>query len=239
MQALSLECHPARVGGARDLIFASVFKEKRKGDMRTIGNLKLLALTLSIVGCAYPISQQMREEAAKDVTFKMVLNNPSAYVGDIVIWGGIIIKTVNLKEGTQIFVLNTPLNYLGEPKRNIHSKGRFIAQTSEFLDPEIYKRGNQVTLAGVVSGEKILPLGEGSYTYPVITIKELHLYEKQPYYPYPYYYYDYWNGPFWYGPYFAPGYYGFYGYRHEHEEHKEHEGLGEEREGHAGGHHEN
>ena len=38
--------------------------------MRTIGNLKLLALTLSIVGCAYPISQQMREEAAKDVTFK-------------------------------------------------------------------------------------------------------------------------------------------------------------------------
>jgi len=79
--------------------------------MRTIGNLKLLALALSIAGCAYPISQQMREEAAKDVTFNMVLNNPSAYVGDLVIWGGTIIKTVNLKEGTQIFVLNTPLNY--------------------------------------------------------------------------------------------------------------------------------
>jgi len=107
------------------------------------------------------------------------------------------------------------------------------------LDPEIYKRGNQVTLAGVVSGEKILPLGEGSYNYPVIMIKELHLYEKQPYYPYPYGYYDYWNGPFWYGPYYAPGFYGFYGYRHEREEHGEHEGPGEEREEHESGHHEN
>lgn len=214
--------------------------------MRTVGSLKFLALALLIFGCAYPISQQLREHAAKDVTFGMVLNNPSAYIGDIVIWGGTIIKTVNLKEGTQIFVLDTPLNYWGEPKQNIHSRGRFIAETSEFLDPEVYKPGYQVTLAGEVSGAKTLPLGQGSYTYPVIMIKQLHIYEKLPYYPYyPYYYYDYWNGPWWYGPYYGPGFYGFYGYRHGHEErqeHEKHEGQGEEgeeREEHEGGHHGN
>jgi outer membrane lipoprotein len=209
-----------------------------------MASLKYLVLALSIFGCAYPISQQLRKEAAKDVTFKMVLNNPSAYIGDIVVWGGTIIKTVNVKKGTQIFVLDTPLNYWGEPKQDIHSKGRFIAETSEFLDPEVYKRGNQVTLAGEVSGAKTLPLGQGSYTYPVIMIKELHLYEKQRYYPY--YYYDYWGGPYWYGPYwhgpyyrpyYGPGFYGFYPYRHEHEQHEEHEGRGEEREEHEGGGH--
>jgi outer membrane lipoprotein len=211
--------------------------EQKEDDMRTIASLIYLALALSIFGCAYPISQQLRAETAKNVTFKMVLNNPSAYIGDIVIWGGAIIKTVNLKKGTQIFVLDTPLNYWGEPKQSIHSEGRFIAETSEFLDPEVYKRGNQVTLAGKVSGAKTLPLGKASYTYPVITIKELHLYEKQRYYPY--YYYDDWGGPWWGGPYYGPDFYGFYGDGNEHEEHEEHEGPGEEREEHEGGHHGN
>lgn len=204
--------------------------------MRIRGSLKFLALALSISGCAYPISQQLREEAAKNVTFEMVLNNPSAYIGDIVIWGGTIIKTVNLKGGTAIFVLDTPLDYWGEPKQNMHSKGRFIAETSEFLDPEVYKRGNQVTLAGEVSGQKTVPLGKGSYIYPVVMIKELHLYERERHYPY--YYYDYPYEPYWWGPYYGPDFYGFDGYRREHEEHEEHEGLGEAGRGEEGEEHE-
>lgn len=197
--------------------------------MRIFRSLKFLVLVLSISGCAYPISQQLREEAAKNVTFPMVLNNPSAYVGDIVIWGGTIIRTLNLKAGTEIFVLDTPLNQRGAPQQDIHSRGRFIAKTSGFLDPEVYKRGNQVTLAGEISGEKILPLGQTRYTYPVLMIKELHLWQKERYYPD--YYNDYGYHPYWRGPYYAPGFWGFYGYDREH---KEHEGRAEEAEGEPG-----
>jgi outer membrane lipoprotein len=193
-----------------------------------------LALALSISGCAYPISQQLRQEAAKNVTFPMVLKNPSAYIGDIVIWGGIIIKTVNLEAQTQIFVLDTPLDYWGEPKDELYSRGRFIAETSEFLDPIVYKKGNKVTLAGEISGEKTLPLGQSRYTYPVVTIKELHLWGKVRYYPYYYpfyypYYYNYWYGPYWWGSFDGPGFWGFHGYHEDHDQ-----GLGEEQEAERG-----
>ena len=198
--------------------------------MRTLGHLKFIILVLSISGCAYPISEQLREEAAKNVTFPMVLNNPPAYIGDIVIWGGTIIKTVNLKAGTEIFVLDTPLNHRGVPKKAIHSRGRFVAKSSKFLDPAVYKRGNQVTVAGEISGQKTLPLGQTRYTYPVMRIKEIHLWEKEHYYP------DFFDDYGYYGPYY-PHY--FWGSSEYDDENEEHEGRAEEEEGeeHEGGEH--
>jgi outer membrane lipoprotein len=204
--------------------------------MRTFGHLKFIILVLSISGCAYPISQQLREEAAKNVTFPMVLNNPPAYIGDIVIWGGTIIRTVNLKAGTEIFILDTPLNQRGVPKQAIHSRGRFVAKSSKFFDPAVYKRGNQVTVAGEISGEKTLPLGQTRYTYPVIRIKEIHLWENEHYYPD--YFDDYGYYHYWRGPYYPPGFWGFYGDDRENEEHEGRTGA-EEGEEHEGGHHGN
>ncbi|MEJ2167335.1 MAG: hypothetical protein P8X90_17540 [Desulfobacterales bacterium] len=42
--------------------------------MRTFRVLNFLALVLLMAGCAYPISWQLREEAAKNVTFPKVLS---------------------------------------------------------------------------------------------------------------------------------------------------------------------
>ena len=64
--------------------------------------LSLYAFAAS--GCAYPISKGLRQEASKNLTFSMVLQNPAAYVGSVVIWGGEIIKTTNLKNSTEIFI---------------------------------------------------------------------------------------------------------------------------------------
>jgi len=208
--------------------------------MRTFRSLKFLALGLLIAGCAYPISRQLREEVAKNVTFPMVLSNPSAYIGDIVIWGGTIIRTINRKAGTEIFVLDTPLDYAGAPKAYVHSRGRFIAKSSEFLDPAVFKRGNEITLAGEISGEKTLRLGQTHYTYPVVMIKELHLWEKEYYYPD--YFDDYRYFPYWQSPYYTPGFWGPSDYDDNNEEH---EGRAQEEEGepgeeggeHEGGHH--
>ena len=162
---------------------------------RTLG---FLALPLLLLGCAsLPISKQLRTEAAKNVTFSMVLENPKAYVGTIVLWGGQIIKTVNLKEGTEIFLLETPLDSYERPEGGFSSRGRFIAKDSNFLDPAVYKKNRWITLAGEVIGEKTEALGKTEYTYPVVAVKQLHLW-KRPLYYYPYYNpYYYWYGPYW------------------------------------------
>ncbi len=154
-----------------------------------------------LLGCPGPISKEYRKEAAAEhLTFPMALKNPDAYTGDTVVWGGIIIKTTVNRGGTEIIVLETPLGGGDEPKSASYSRGRFIASSSKFLDPAIYREGKKITLAGQITGKKTLPLGEATYTYPVISVRQIYLWEPPPY-RYPYYYNwgwgPYWDGPFW------------------------------------------
>jgi len=162
---------------------------------------------LMISGCAYPISKELRQEAGKDLTFPMVLQDPTAHIGSIVLWGGRIIETIPQPEGSEIIVLETPLDYLEEPEAAKYSQGRFIAKSSKLLDPEIYKNGKKITLAGEIIGKETRPLGKAKYTYPVVSIKEIHLWKRQRRYVYPAPYFG-WSAPYpwpydwdWYGRY--------------------------------------
>ena len=160
--------------------------------------LGLSFLTL-LSSCASPISTYYREEAAPGLTFPMVFRDPAAYKGSIVIWGGTIMKTVIHEKGTELFVLESPLGTREKPKSRDYARGRFIATSASYLDPFIYQRGRKVTLAGKVVGEKTIA-GRRSkvpYRYPVVEIKELHLWARESY-SYPPYYY----GPPYYGPYY-------------------------------------
>ncbi len=154
----------------------------------------------AVLGCAsQPISEQYRKEAdAKHLTFPMVLQNPDAYVGDMVIWGGVIIKTIVREVGTEIVVLETPLGWGEEPKSAAYSRGRFIASSSKFLDPAIYNEGRKITLAGKITGKKTLTMDGTTYTYPVVSILQINLWEiRLDPYSYNYGWGPYWDGPYW------------------------------------------
>ncbi len=154
---------------------------------------------VALSGCAPVISSEWRKEARKDLTFATAFHDPAAYTGSIVIWGGIIIGVANRPEGTALTVLETPLSYRERPEHSERSRGRFIAVTSQFLDPAVYSRGRKVTVAGEIIGKETKPMGKSKvpYTYPVVRIKQIHLWSiRLEYVPPP----DYW----WYG--------GFYDY---------------------------
>jgi outer membrane lipoprotein len=189
--------------------------------------LVLCLIALVVSGCATkPIAKEYRQRAAaEDVTFSMVLAHPDTYVGKVVLWGGIIIKTENLKKGTKIMVLETPLQRSERPGARDYSRGRFIARSAKLLDPEIYRPGKKITVAGVVSGKERRSLGETTYTYPVLSVRQLVLWQSyHPHYAYPRYRWAPYWGPsgeaYWdWGPGF--GYYGdhdegFEGEAHEH-----------------------
>jgi outer membrane lipoprotein len=137
--------------------------------------------------CSHVVSSQMRATARKDISFPMILQDPLAYRGATVILGGFIIQTENRPRGTELMVLETPLDSLGRPEDRELSRGRFVAESSSYLDPEVYSRGKKVVLAGEVAGASSRPLGETSYRYPVLTVKELHVLEpgeRFPFLPY-------------------------------------------------------
>lgn len=170
--------------------------------MRTIPLKKpvmLLIAAIALSGCAHAISSELRQQSRKDLPFSAVLRNPDVYLGQTVIWGGRIIETVNRENETLVKVLQMPLDYYGMPEDEERSQGRFLARIQGYVDNEIYREGRMVTVAGEISGKETEPLGETQYTYPVITVKEIHLWKQTPIYGPPlyweYYRYDY------YGPY--------------------------------------
>jgi outer membrane lipoprotein len=189
-----------------------------------------LFLSVFATSCAYPISQEYRREAKPELTFAMVHKDPAPYKGDVVIWGGMIIKTVNTENLSSIYVLETPLGFREKPESSEYSQGRFIAESGSYLDPLVYRYGRRVTVAGVVSGSSkvISPNKKMTYTYPVIQIKEIKLWKRHRVYPYLYYDYPYYYP---YYPYYDewgywPYWYGFGGFEFEGGEGFEHRGEG-------------
>lgn len=144
---------------------------------------------LFTAACAPVISKDIRDQVARDLSFKEVLQDPEAYKGKLVLWGGVIIKAENQKEGTLIEVLQKPTDREGRPKAVDHSDGRFLALYNGFLDVAIYSRDREVTIAGEIKEKRVLPLGDIQYAYPLILVRELHLWpaeRKERLYPYPY-----------------------------------------------------
>ena len=169
----------------------------------------LLSLIL-LSGCAHVISKDLRIKADLSLTLTQVRQNPDAFKGKWVVWGGEIIETVNQQDGaTQIEVFQRPLGWRGEPKETTASEGRFLVLADKYLDPYVFRRGKKITVAGEITGEKSKPLGERDYRYPVVSSKQIYLWPVYYYQPYPYYYYD----PWWSYPYGWGGF-GFYYHHH-------------------------
>lgn len=137
---------------------------------RRILNLFFLPL---LIGCAPVISQEIREQVDPALTFKAVFQDAEAFKGKVVLWGGEIIQTHNMKDGTWIEVLQRPLAGDDRPIRTGPSEGRFMIQHDGFLDPAVYGPGRELTVAGEVRGRRDQPLGEIEYGYPVVAERQL------------------------------------------------------------------
>ena len=165
----------------------------------------LLSATVlaALTGCATsPISAPLRKEA-RNVTLTQEAQNPGAYKGTVVIWGGRVIQTVNETNGAVIYVLGLPLDGRDKPDPHAASLGRFIARSRGFIDPEVCGRGCLVTVAGEIEGQQTEPLQKVQYAYPVVTIRELHIWIKVRHHYHGYYQ----PAPGWY----YPGWYRGYG----------------------------
>ena len=176
----------------------------------------LLALTLFLSSCVHVISKDLRTNSDPSLTLGQVRQNPDTFKGKWVVWGGEIVEAVNQKEGaTQIEVFQKPLGWRGEPKDTVASEGRFLILADQYLDPYLFRRGKKITMAGEIIGEKIKPLGDMDYRYPLLSSKQIHLWPDYYYTPYPYYYYPWgWGYPYW-GWGIGFGYY-YYPHHHHH-----------------------
>ena len=171
--------------------------------------LKPLVVTLAALGLA-SCATMPGDLAGRYAAITPQQAGASGASGTPVRWGGKIIETDPGRTKTCIYVLGEPLSHrTARPRIERDSIGRFVACRNGFYDPEVYAKGREVTVTGILQGTRVRKTGRYEYTYPSIVADTIHLWPARVayrgYYGYnsPYYtpfwgpaYNPWWGGPF-------------------------------------------
>ncbi|MBI5016803.1 MAG: Slp family lipoprotein [Deltaproteobacteria bacterium] len=95
--------------------------------------------------------------------------------GRTVQWGGLLIRTTNLEEVTELEVLAYPLDRQGRPRTGEAPQGRFLALRDGYVEAAVYAPGRLVTVVGRFSGTRAGLIGAMEYLYPLVKVEQLYL----------------------------------------------------------------
>lgn len=168
--------------------------------------LPVMLITIMLTSCAPVLKYDLMKRGIRDVPPSTVKDNPEAYRNRLFILGGIVVDTKVIKEGTLMEAIYVPVDSYGYFKRVGLLDGRYLALYEGFLDPLIFRKDREITIAGEFVENRTGKIGEMEYVYPLFRIKELYLWEERRYYYYisppypPMYYPPWWYDPWWHDP---------------------------------------
>jgi outer membrane lipoprotein len=169
----------------------------------------LMGMLLWLSGCASKLPQSIVQAPVEPVAVTQVQKTPQPFLGRDVRWGGEILEVANAEDHTDVLILGRELGRKGEPVVDGQVDARFIARFEGFMEPAVFPRDKRLTVSGVITGVEQRKVGEFSYPYPVVTVRESHLwpdprprddyrYYYGPYYGWgPYYRHPWWGYPYW------------------------------------------
>jgi len=146
----------------------------------------LFVMVVVLGGCAHVMSDAGLKPVDRSLRYAELKKNPEALVGKQVLVGGMIAGTRSSGDVIMLEVVQLELFNNGVPDESSRSGGRFLALSSELIDPLLYRPGNFVTLIGEVRGKQIQKLESVDYPYPLIAVKELRMFRaSEPFATYP------------------------------------------------------
>ncbi|OPY64702.1 MAG: Outer membrane protein slp precursor [Syntrophorhabdaceae bacterium PtaU1.Bin034] len=188
------------------MIFVVISSERNPISMRKAIPL-IVALSLLVTSCATVLRKDLMQTGIRDFSFADLTAAPDVYKGRLFILGGVIAGTSVTENGSLVEALYVPVDssgYLEDRKPSV----RFLAlypKERGILDPMIYRKNRQITLAGIFTGTQRGKIDSMEYTFAVFQIEQIYLWEERPvvqYVPYPW-------GPYW-GPPWPYRYYPYY-----------------------------
>jgi outer membrane lipoprotein len=167
---------------------------------------------LALFSCSPVLNRVVMKEGAREFSLANLQETPEVFRGKLFILGGLIVQTRLTDTGSQIEALSVPVDSLGYLRESEHTQGRFLAvypKSKGVLDPMVYKKGREVTLAGEFVEARKGKIDEMEYVYPVFEIREIYLWDERRGYYGPNYYYPYYDpfdcrSPFMYDPWGLP-----------------------------------
>ena len=109
------------------------------------------------------------------ITPSRALAENAALQGSVVLWGGMIIASSNLKNVTQFEILAYPLGSNQKPDLDKPPMGRFLAEQAGYLETSDYAQGRLITVSGALQSSRQGRVGESDYSYPVLDITQHYL----------------------------------------------------------------
>ncbi len=152
---------------------------RRYHRIQFVAGIVALFLPLILSACSTTKKQTTKQEAYEKIPFSEIARSPDGYRGRVVKLGGVIIATENREDATTLEILEKPLNWKGRPKPGDESGGRFIVVFEKFLDEAIYRPNRPVTVVGEVMGMRAGTVGERAYNYPLLSGKDIRLWEER------------------------------------------------------------
>nr|WP_242467413.1 Slp family lipoprotein [Thiocapsa imhoffii] len=141
----------------------------RHAPPRVTAHLPILLFALTLGACAHTrVPEAVRDPKLPSPAIAAVQQDPAAFVGQSVRWGGTILAVHNEPNQTQIEILARPLHRDGRPHDTDRILGRFLVIFAGFKDPATFPTHHRLTVVGPLQGIAIRDVGEFPYHYPLV-----------------------------------------------------------------------
>jgi outer membrane lipoprotein len=183
----------------------------------------LLIVCLLLNACT-TLPPAIKNPPLNDISYNQANRDVASYKDAAVRWGGIIVDVENEQNFSVVQVLSYPLDSDGKPRTDKPNEGRFAFKTPEFLDPAVYTKNTEITVAGTLTGDIERLIGKKVMRMPLVSASTIYRWPVYDYdnrydgFGYGYGYNPYYGGyPYYWGNYYWPSYTPFmrtpFGYR--------------------------
>lgn len=170
-----------------------------------------LLLSCLLLSACTALPPAVENAPALQLSYQQVSRDINSFKDAPVRWGGVIIGVENQEQASLMQVVFHPLDYSGRPQLHRPGEGRFVVKSAEFLDPAVYAKNKEITVAAVITGDIERTVGKRTIQVPLLSATAIHLW---PAYPNRYDHLHYGPPPYFgfpgYSPYYRGGFYGPY-----------------------------
>jgi len=165
----------------------------------------LISICLLLLSACSNLPPAIEDPPLYDISYSQATQNIAQFKDAPVRWGGVVIDVENEQNFSLVQILYYPLNSYGRPRLDKPNEGRFLIKSPQFLDPAVYTKDSEITVAGILKGDVERKVGNKTLRLPLISSTVIYLWPD--YVPGNYYGYGGYGG---FG--FGYPYYGYYGY---------------------------
>lgn len=95
--------------------------------------------------------------------------------GQTVLWGGMILSSVNLADSTRLEILAYPLDRVQRPVPSRDAEGRFFLDLDGYVETADYAEGRLISVLGTLTDIVEGSVGEARYRWPRVLGMQWHL----------------------------------------------------------------